>query len=435
MDPSEMKNILKNIKSGKSDGNLGVYSDHILNGTDKLFHYISLLFNCMLVHGTSPEDMRVSTMVPIPKGKRLNLGITDNFRGICLQSLLCKVLDIFMLHRERHHLCTSNLQFGFKESLSSSTATAIVTETIDYYQSKGGTVYALALDATKAFDRVEYSQLFNMLLSRGFNPLYTRLLLNMYINQTVRVKFNNTLSDYFCVTNGVKQGGVISPTLFTCYIDDMLKRLESSKIGCHCGSQYVGCVSYADDVILLSPTVTALKEMINICEDFANEYHIKFNGSKCNLLVCDKKKCQQNINIHVSGEPVAQVDRLKYLGHILSSDRQDPHIENIKKDFIIKVNSFLGDFNQISSHIKYDLFRTYCMSLYGTNISDLSNIEPLYTEWRKAVRRILNVPSRTHSSLLYHIIRDIPPDVCLQQRFIIFLFWYLQPKCTCQFYV
>ena len=253
MDPSEMKSIIKDIKSGKSDGNLGLYSNHILNGTDKLFYFISLLFNCMLVHGISPDDMRVGTMVSIPKGKRLNLGITDNFRGICLQSLLCKVLDLFMLHRERHNLSTSNMQFGFKECLSSSTATAIVTETIDYYQNNGGAVYALALDATKAFDRVEYSQLFEMLISRGFNPLYIRLLLNMYINQTIRVKFSNEFSDYFSVSNGVKQGGIISPTLFTCYIDDMLNQLKSSKIGCHCGHEYVGCISYADDLILLAP--------------------------------------------------------------------------------------------------------------------------------------------------------------------------------------
>jgi hypothetical protein len=428
MKPTEMMSIMKDMKSGKSDGNLGLYSDHILNGTDKLFHFISLLFNCMLVHGVSPDDMRLGTMVPIPKGKRLNLGITDNFRGICLQSLLCKVLDLFMLHRERHNLCTSNMQFGFKESLSSSTATAVVTETVDYYQNNGGVVYALALDATKAFDRVEYSQLFKMLMTRNFNPLYTRLLLNMYANQTIRVKFNNEFSEYFPVANGVKQGGILSPTLFTCYVDDMLKRLKSSKIGCHCGNEYLGCVSYADDLILLAPNITALKDMVKTCETFANEYHIKFNGSKCNLLVCDKRNTHHDIDIFVSGEKVTQVNSLKYLGHVLVSDRNDPHIDFIKKDFVMKINSFLGDFGNLSSAIKYDLFRTYCMSLYGTNISDLSNMEPLSVEWRKAVRRILCVPYRTHTRLLSHIVHDIPIDVCLQQRFINFYYSGLYSK-------
>ena len=202
----------------------------------------------------------------------------------------------------------------------------------------------------------------------------------------------------------------------------MLKRLENSKIGCHCGNKYVGCISYADDLILLAPTVSALKDMVKICETFANEYHIKFNGSKCNLLVCDKKSVSKNVNIHVCGEQVAQVDSLKYLGHKLSCDRQDPHLDFIKNDFVKKVNSFIGDFSDMSSNIKYDLFRTYCMSFYGSNISDLSKTDSLCIEWRKAVRRILGVPYRTHSDLLYHIVRDIPPDIYLQQRFINFFY-------------
>ena len=69
---------------GKSDGNLGLFSDHIINGTDKLYTYLTMLFNSMIIHGESPSQMLVGTMVPIPKGKRLNYSISDNFRGICL---------------------------------------------------------------------------------------------------------------------------------------------------------------------------------------------------------------------------------------------------------------------------------------------------------------------------------------------------------------
>ena len=128
--------------------------------------------------------------------------------------------------------------------------------------------------------------------------------------------------------------------------------------------------------------------MINICEEYAKSYKIKFNGSKCNLLVFDKCKSDQVFNITVAGEPVQHVSSMKYLGHLLNSDRLDPHIENIKQDFVIKVNSFLGDFTNVSAAIKFDLFQSYCMSFYGSNICDLGNIECMYTEWRKAIRRI-----------------------------------------------
>ena len=61
-----------------------------------------------------------------------------------------------MLKRESVSLATSDLQFGFKPKLSATMATTVVMETIDYYKNNGGRAYALALDATKAFDRVEF---------------------------------------------------------------------------------------------------------------------------------------------------------------------------------------------------------------------------------------------------------------------------------------
>ena len=67
------------------------------------------------------------------------------------------------------------------------------------------------LDATKTFDKVHYDKL----MARGINPLLIRCLLYMYTNQHVNVSWNNSMSDYFSPTNGVKQGGVLSPILFS----------------------------------------------------------------------------------------------------------------------------------------------------------------------------------------------------------------------------
>jgi hypothetical protein len=415
--------IMKRFKSGKSDGNVGLFSDHLIHGTALLYDLLITLFNSMIVHCISPGDMLIGTMVPIPKGKRCNTSCSDNFRGICLQSLLCKILDIFMLNKEKNVLCTSDNQFGFKERMSANMAASIVTETTDYYINKGGTVYALALDASKAFDRVEFSMLFNVLLQKGLNPLYTRLLFYMYTKQRIRVKYNGMYSDYFEVQNGVKQGGVISPTLFTCYVDGLLDRLKRSGVGCKVGSMYTGCISYADDLVLLAPNISSLKTMINICEDYASTFKIKFNGSKSSLMIIDKKrKCDNQLSINVAGEPVEIVSKFKYLGHVLHNDRTNPHIEYLCKDFIMKVNSFLGTFGELSSDIKNTLFQTYCSSFYGSHLCDFNHIENVYVEWRKAIRRVWKIPRRTHTRLLPHIIQAPPLPVILKQRFVNFFY-------------
>ena len=101
---------------------------------------------------------------------------------------------------------TSHLQFAYKESYSTSLCSYLVTETIQYYQTRGSNVYMLLLDATKAFDRVKYSKLFNLLIERDICPLIIRLLLNMYLISTAVVSWNGVNSDQFKLCNGVKQG-------------------------------------------------------------------------------------------------------------------------------------------------------------------------------------------------------------------------------------
>jgi hypothetical protein len=335
----DIENIVSKLKAGKSDGNLGLYSDHIIHGTPKLFFYLSLLFNVMIVHGCSPTDMCIGTMIPIPKGKRINTNVSDNFRGICLQSMFCKILDLYILSKENANLITSNLQFGFKEKLSASMATAVVTETVDYYLANDGAVFCLALDATKAFDRVSYIKLFNMLIDRKCNIFYIRLLLCMYVSQSIRVRFGNTMSAPFLVTNGVKQGGILSPTLFICYINGLITRLEHASVGCTVGNKYVGCVSYADDLVVLAPNLSALNVMITICENYADEFCIKFNGTKSKLMVFDKSPGQFRPRVTLNNEQIEVVDELKYLGHMLYNDRNNPMIDFVKKDFITKANS------------------------------------------------------------------------------------------------
>jgi hypothetical protein len=73
----ELSAAIKNISVGKSDGNVGVYSDHIVHGEECLRPHLVQLFNCMISHGYSPHQMNVGTMIPIPKGKRPNISLSE----------------------------------------------------------------------------------------------------------------------------------------------------------------------------------------------------------------------------------------------------------------------------------------------------------------------------------------------------------------------
>ena len=141
----------------------------------------------------------------------------------------------------------------------------------------------LLLDASKAFDRIEYVRLFEILQDKNMCPIVLRLIITMYISQKMQVRWGGIVSSQFSVSNGVKQGGVKSPVLFTVYLDKLLKILKQRNIECKIGATYLGVFGYADDLTLLYPSISCLKEMLKICEDYASDYNIVFNAMKSKL--------------------------------------------------------------------------------------------------------------------------------------------------------
>ena len=77
------------------------------------------------------------------------------------------------------------------------------------------------------------------------------------------------MSDSFSVSNGVRQGSVLSPILFAVYLDGLLSELEGSGVGCYWGAHFVGAVCYADNIALLAPCPSAMRTMLSVCEEYA----------------------------------------------------------------------------------------------------------------------------------------------------------------------
>lgn len=185
------------MNKGKSDGTNGLFSDHVIFGGSKLFVHISMLLTSMLRHGISPDTLKTSCMVPIPKNSKNNLCSSDNYRAIALISCLTKIMDLIVLKTYGNLLSTCDLQFGFKDGGSTNSCTYVLKETVSYYINNGNNVYAAFLDATKAFDRVNYCKLFYMLIERNIPPCVIRLIMNMYIGQNMVVKWNSNMSNNF----------------------------------------------------------------------------------------------------------------------------------------------------------------------------------------------------------------------------------------------
>jgi len=144
--------------------------------------------------------------------------------------------------------------------------TMVLKEAISYYATHQCTVYCTMLGATKAFDRVKYTKLFRLLMARHLPPVVLRVLLFMYTHSIATVTWNGCMSRHFSVSNGVKQGGVLSPVLFCVYFDGVIYKLNNAEYGCYIGRTFVGVLAYADNVVLLAPSASAMRKMLALCD-------------------------------------------------------------------------------------------------------------------------------------------------------------------------
>ena len=82
------------------------------------------------------------------------------------------------------------------------------------------------------------------------------------------------------MTNGIRQGSILSPHLFNIHVDELNLLLSNSKIGCHIAGKPLNNFSYAEHLAILAPSARALNELLAIGNDFARKNLIEFSAAK-----------------------------------------------------------------------------------------------------------------------------------------------------------
>ena len=254
LDADLVKAATKKLKADKSDVSNDFTSDCLKAAPDSFFVQLAALFRTFLIHGYISHNLLVCALSPIVKDPNDDISSSKNYRGIAISSLILKVFDNCLLLLFGNLLSNDVLQFGFQSGCSTVQCTWAVQETISYYLKRGSSVYCCLLDFSKAFDKVNFDELFSKLRSRKFPPVVLRLLIYIYKNQSCFIRWNSAQSDSFLVKNGVRQGAILSPSLFCVYLDELLHRLRDNGVGCFVGGVFLGACGYADDVTLLAPS-------------------------------------------------------------------------------------------------------------------------------------------------------------------------------------
>ena len=159
-------------------------------------------------------------------------------------------------------------------------------------------------------------------------------IITLCLEQTCWVKLGGKKSSVFCVTNGTRQGSVLSPLLFSIYLDDLLLKLRTLQLGCSIGGCWYGACGYADDLILLAPNRQVLQKMLNVCQSYAAENNLVFSTdpvpalskTKCIYFCGRQGKVRYPDPVQLAGQELPWVEKADHLGHTLHQ------LSNMEKD-------------------------------------------------------------------------------------------------------
>ena len=240
---TELEKAIKKLKKKKSPGPDGITNEMIMHLGDTALQKLLDIFNLSWKDGDVPQIWKDATMIPIlKKGKNKSKALS--YRPISLTSCVCKTMERIVNQRLQWHLESQRTiapeQLGFRQYRSTEDQTTHLSQVIeDAFQAKK-VMLAAFIDLQKAFDKVWKSGLVVKLLRAGICGNMLRWTKSYLHNRKARVLVNGHSGRKVLLRQGVPQGGVLSPTLFILFINDIVADLPKG----------VNAALYADDLVL-----------------------------------------------------------------------------------------------------------------------------------------------------------------------------------------
>ena len=400
------------MKAGKSDVSGSYTSDVFKHAPLSLFDHLSSVFRSFVMHGTISKQILCCAFLPLFKGGTKDPSKFDSYRAIAGASQLLKLFEYTVLILWGDKLTSDSLQFGFKKSVSTTHCSWLVTEVANYYVQRGGRVHACFLDCSKAFDKVLFNKLFLKMLAKGVPPVVVRVLIYAYQEQKGWVRLGKHKSEEFDITNGTRQGSVLSPFLFAaCYLDDLLVQLRQSELGCYVAGVWVGCTAYADDLALLAPNREVLQKMVTICENYGKEHNLVFSTdpnpakskTKCILFCGSNTRVKYPNPVVLDNKNLPWVQKVDHLGHVLQQNLSNKaDCIRARASFMNRASDLRDNLYFASSELKMKAINLNCCDAYGAMIWNLNGeyVDKFFRAWNIQSRLAFNVPRNTHTNLV-----------------------------------
>jgi len=425
-DAELVENVISKLKRGKAAGLDNLTCEHLLFSHALLPCILAKLFNMMIKVGHVPPSFGQSYTVPILKSGCSVYGKTitvEDFRGVSISPVISKVLEHCILDRYGTFLGSSDNQFGFKKSSGCAHAVHVLRSVVDYYVSFGSTVNICALDLSKAFDKMNHCGLFIKLMERHI-PVYLLSLLEHWFSIGVTcVKWGSRMSSFFGLSCGIRQGGVLSPYLFAIYIDSVIRKVSDSRFSSFLKGICISILLYADDILLVAPSVTSLQQLLLVCEQELMWLDMSLNVKKSSCIRIGARYTANCCNIvNSEGRELLWVHEVRYLGiFIEAASSFKCSLENAKRSFYRSFNSIFGRVGRVASNeVIIQLLKSKCLPIlyYGMELCPLrkSQFKSLDFVINSAMRKIFDTKSQDIVDACRDIFNCLPAESVIANR-------------------
>ncbi|MES9883911.1 MAG: reverse transcriptase family protein, partial [Sedimenticola sp.] len=313
---AEVHKAVFRTKLHKSAGVDAIPAEVIRNDTcvDLLHKIIAFVF----ASGNIPSEWNKGIIQPLSKGQR-DLRDPLGYRPITLISVPCKIYAAILNARLTKWLESNNIisdyQNGFRKGRSCMDHVYSLYSIVNNRKTKRKSTFVAFIDARKAFDTVNRDCLWYKLMSVGLHGKVVGAIQSLYSNVSCAVRVNDDLTEWFDVNLGVKQGCVLSPTLFSLYVNDLTEAID----GLHCGVNFdddrVSMLLYADDIVLMCENETDLQRMLDVVNDWSRKWRMTINENKTKIVHFRPPSFPRSNFVFTCGNRVLAIESsYKYLG-------------------------------------------------------------------------------------------------------------------------
>jgi hypothetical protein len=185
-----------------------------------------------------------------------------------------------------------------------------------------------------------------------------------YNKLCARVRWNDAFSRAFYVPSGMRQGSLLSPSIFNVFINAVIISIIDIQYGCHLSQFNVSCILYADDVLLISASVTGLQNLLDVCSLACAELGLTFNVKKSSCIVLGAFASKISKSLNLSSEIIPWNSCLLYLGaNFISGKKLKPDIDKIKGSFCAACNSILSNASRCNELLHLKLQEAYVLPI------------------------------------------------------------------------